>query len=166
MTAELPSYISAATDGQYFMQMSSRNDPDWRHEVISIIRNPEGVGIDPTPMLEGLSVELLQESVALVTRRGAEDLLKLIVSGSLLRGPNAQRIESNHILGRSVQEVLDLIGPGADYFTNHGHAEDGDDARFLVSGFHYNSMATTLYDICLIAVTSDRILVAWRFEDA
>ncbi|MEU3371676.1 hypothetical protein ABZ734_14570 [Streptomyces sp. NPDC006660] len=167
MTAELPPYLSARADsGEYFIQMSCRNDPDWRRDVTGMIRNPRGFGVDPSPLLEGLSVERLQESVAPVARRGAEDLLKLIVAGSLFDGVKAESIASDHGLTRSVHEALDLFGPEAEYFTNHGHAEDGDDAQFLVSGFHYNSMAVTLYDICLIAVASDRILVAWRFEDA
>ncbi|MFD7167636.1 hypothetical protein [Streptomyces violascens] len=167
MAADLPPYISARADsGEYFIQASRRNAPDWRYDVTEIIRNPQGAGIDPTAMFDNMSVELLQDSLAPVTRRGAEDLLKLIVSGSLFGGPDARLIESDHVLGRSIQELLDSLGPETEYFTNHGHAEDGDDAQFLVSAFHYNSMAVTLYDICLIAVSSDRILVAWRFEDA
>ncbi|MGW1869830.1 hypothetical protein ACWCPS_30260 [Streptomyces mauvecolor] len=167
MTAELPPCISTRADsGEHFVQVSRRNAPDWRHDVTDIIRNPQGVGIDPAAMFEDMSVERLQESLVPVTRRGAEDLLKLIVAGSLFDGPDTRLIESDHMLSRSIQEVLAPFGPGAEYFTNHGHAEEGDDAQFLVSAFHYNSMAVTLYDICLIAVTSDLILVAWRFEDA
>ncbi|GGU34005.1 hypothetical protein [Streptomyces violascens] len=101
-----------------------------------------------------------------VARRGAEDLLKLILSGSLFHGLDAQLIASDLVLARSIQEVLDSFGPGVEYFTNHGHAEDGEEAQFLVTGFHFNSLAVTLYDICPISVDSDRILVAWRFEDA
>ncbi|MFD7342363.1 hypothetical protein ACFV98_41365 [Streptomyces violascens] len=167
MTAELPARISALVDPRAcFTQLQRRTGPDWRRDVIRVVRHPQGIGVDPAPLLREASLDRLRESLAPVARRGAEDLLKLILSGSLFHGLDAQLIESDLVLARSIQEVLDSFGPGVEYFTNHGHAEDGEEAQFLVTGFHFNSLAVTLYDICLIAVDSDRILVAWRFEDA
>ncbi|WP_328309149.1 hypothetical protein OG432_07990 [Streptomyces sp. NBC_00442] len=163
----IPEYLSSlAKSGQCFIQAARRKDPDWRRDVLDIIQNPHGVGVDTTGLFTEISVARLRESLAPVGRKGAEDLLKLIAVGSLFNGPDVQFIESDPALSRAVDEALDQCGPGVEYFTNHGHAHDGSPESFLVSGFHFESLAVTLYDICLIAVGSDRILIAWRFEDA
>jgi len=116
-------------------------------------------------MFDALDPQELESSLMPVSRRGAEDLLKLVSFGSLQAGPNPSLEAPDAARDACISEILDSVGESALYFTNHGHAEDGDSADFLASSFHFNSLAVTVYNICIIAVTSDRILSAWRFED-
>lgn len=64
-----------------------------------------------------------------------------------------------------LRDVLNAVGNDARFFTNHGHAEDGEEADFLASSFHVNALAGTTIDICLIGVSDENVLVLWRFED-
>lgn len=64
-----------------------------------------------------------------------------------------------------LRDMLKAVGDGARFFTNHGNAEDGENADFLTSSFHTNALADATIDVCLIGVSDEKVLVLWRFED-
>lgn len=149
--------------------LTPRSHEDWADDLVAFTRGDcggESVGVDPVPMFEAVTGELVRQNLMPVTSEGAEELLKFLAVGSFYEGPDPSLREADEVRDGCVRDVLASVGDSVEFFTNHGHAEDGPDAEFLVSGFHWNSLAVTLYDVCLIGVTSERLLVAWRFEDA
>ncbi|MEU8651021.1 hypothetical protein [Streptomyces sp. NPDC048737] len=149
--------------------LAPRTRADWVDDLVAFTRGEvrgESTGVDPAPMFEEVAGELVRESLLPVGKEGAQDLLKLLALGSFYEGLDPSLREPDAARDKCVHELLEAVGDSVEFFTNHGHAEDGEDADFLVSGFHWNSLAITLYDVCLIGVTPERILVAWRFEDA
>lgn len=149
--------------------LAPRTHAHWVDDLVAFTRGEgrgESVGVDPAPMFEELTGELVRESLLSVGEEGARELLKLLALGSFYDGLDPSLRDPDAARDNCVREVLEAVGDSAEFFTNHGHAEDGEGADFLVSGFHWNSLAVTLYDVCLIGVTPERLLVAWRFEDA
>lgn len=149
--------------------LAPRTHQDWVDDLLAFTRGEgggESAGLDPVPMFEAVTGDLVRESLLPVTGEGAQELLKFLAVGSFYEGPDPSLRHPDKVRDGCVRDVLASVGESAEFFTNHGHAEDGADADFLVSGFHWNSLAVTLYDVCLIAVTPQRLLVAWRFEDA
>ncbi|NUK54481.1 hypothetical protein HRW14_30300 [Streptomyces lunaelactis] len=149
--------------------LAQRLHEDWVDDVLSVILDPSGaqhIGIDPATMFETVTAADLRESLLTVSRRGAEDLMKLLAAGSFYSGPDTSLQAPDEVRDSCVRDILRTVGEEAEFFTNHGHAEDETEANFLASAFHFNSLAVTLYDICLIAVSPDYLFVAWRFEDA
>lgn len=117
-------------------------------------------------MFEAVTSNGLRQSLLPVSGRGAEDLMKLIAVGSLDSGPDQSLKEPDEERDTCVRNILGAVGKKVEFFTNHGHAEAGEEADFLTTSYYSDSLAATLYDICLIAVSSDFVVVAWRFEDA
>ncbi|WP_405992094.1 hypothetical protein [Streptomyces sp. NBC_00986] len=146
-----------------------RQHEDWIADLLDFTQgknNGDRIGVKPSEMFDSVTHDVATASLLPVSRKGADELLKLLAVGSFDSGPNQSLLEADEARDSCVREVLDSVGKGSDLFTNHGHAEYGDTADFLTRSFHWNSLATTLYDVCLIAVTADRLLIAWRFEDA
>lgn len=149
--------------------LTGRAHQDWVDDLLAFTRSEnsaERIGLDPSVMFDSVTADQARESLLPVSRRGAEDLLKLLAVGSFYSGPDRSLQESDEARDGCVHDVLASVGDDAEFFTNHGHAEDEEAADFLTSSFHWNSLAVTLYDVCLIAVTSELLLIAWRFEDA
>lgn len=149
--------------------LKERGHPDWVHDLLAFTNGEGGtgpIGTDPSVMFDSVTADQIRDSLLPINRQGAEDLLKLVAVGSLYSGPDRALQEPDKTRDGCVRDVLDAVGDTAEFFTNHGHAEDGAAADFLASGFHWNSLAVTLYDVCLVAVGSEHLLIAWRFEDA
>ncbi|MFC8919969.1 hypothetical protein ACFT5C_29870 [Streptomyces sp. NPDC057116] len=168
---ELPECATWLVDERHaFLCLTTRVNEDWTEDVLAAISTgsdgPGRVGIDPVGMFGDITADDLRSSVLPVSRRGAEDLLRLLAVGSFFDGPDMSLREPDETRDTCVRDILASVGEEAEFFTNHGHAEDGDAADFLAAGFHYNSLARVLYDVCLIGVARDRLLLAWRFEDA
>lgn len=166
----LPECATALFDPHWTaLRLAPRIHEDWIDDVVAFTRGEghgESVGVYPASVFEAVTGELVRESLLPVTGEGAQELLKFIAVGSLYEGADPSLRDPDAARDRCIREVLESVGCSAEFFTNHGHAEDGEDADFLVSAFHWNSLAATLYDICLVGVTPQRLLVAWRFEDA
>jgi hypothetical protein len=167
---ELPACATGLIDErQTFLCLVQRVHEDWIEDVLETIRGSDGrtrVGLDPTGLFGELTPADLRQNLLPVSRPGAEDLLRLLAVGSFYSGPDPTLREPNEVRDACVRAVIDSVCGDAEFFTNHGHAEDGDAADFFASSFHWNSLAEVLYDVCLIGVSPDWILVAWRFEDA
>ncbi|MFJ4920369.1 hypothetical protein [Streptomyces sp. NPDC088725] len=152
-----------------FLFLAQRANEDWVHDALSVIQGSKSgdrIGVAPVAMFDAVTSDDLRQSLLSVNRRGAEDLLKLLAVGSFHLGPDASLREANEVRDGCVRGIVRAVGEEVEFFTNHGHAEDGADADFFASSFHFNSLSTVLYDVCLIAVSSQYLLVAWRFEDA
>lgn len=149
--------------------LKERGRQDWVHDLLEFTNGAGGaeiIGTDPSVMFDSVTGDQIRESLLPIRRQGAEDLLKLVAVGSLYSGPDQALQEPDEARDGCVRHVLDAVGDTAEFFTNHGHAEDGAAADFLASSFHWNSLAVTLYDVCLVAVGPEHLLIAWRFEDA
>ncbi|MCQ4201218.1 hypothetical protein ACFW5W_11610 [Streptomyces sp. NPDC058783] len=142
---------------QTFVTLSHKKDDDWYQVASELVREHAA--------LHNVDASGLRDSVMEVSRKGALDLATLISTGSLLYGPRYSAQQRDHERDSCLSDVLDSVGEGARYFTNHGEAEEGDDANFLASGYHVNALAETALDVCLIGVSHDSILILWRFED-
>ncbi|MEU0398737.1 hypothetical protein ABZ318_00470 [Streptomyces sp. NPDC006197] len=170
-SGELPECARRLIDERHvFLSLSRRVHEDWAEDVLAEIRGGpkgrDGVGVDPSGLFGDISADDLHGSVLGVSRTGAEELMRLLAVGSFYSGPEASLREPDEMRDTCIRGILDAVGGGAEFFTNHGHAEDGDAADYFAGGFHYNSLASVLYDVCLIGVTRDRLLITWRFEDA
>ncbi|MDA4885420.1 hypothetical protein ACI3K5_27620 [Streptomyces sp. MPA0124] len=142
---------------QTFVTLSHRKGDDWYQAASELVREHAA--------LHNVDASGLRDSVLEVSRKGALDLATLISTGSLLYGPRYSAQQRDHERDSCLSDVLDSVGEGARYFTNHGEAEEGDDANFLASAYHVNALAETTLDVCLIGVSHDSILILWRFED-
>ncbi|QZZ29055.1 hypothetical protein [Streptomyces sp. ST1015] len=167
----LPESVTGLFDPRYsLLRLVPRKHEEWADDLVALMRGARsetGFGVDPAVMFDELSGAEVRESLLPVTRESAQDLLKIIAAGSLHDGVDAAALRHpDEIRDGCIREMLDSMGDSVEFFTNHGCAEEGPDADFLVSGFHWESFAVTLYDIGLVAVSPDRLLVAWRFEDA
>jgi hypothetical protein len=116
-------------------------------------------------VLRHVDREELREGILPVSPAQALDLAKLISGGSLLSGSNKSLRAPDEERDARLRELLRGVGAGAHFFTNHGHAEDGEEGDFLASAFHVNGLAGITIDVCLIGVSDERVLVLWRFED-
>ncbi|MEU0374224.1 hypothetical protein ABZ070_29005 [Streptomyces sp. NPDC006283] len=170
VTENLPECAIRYFDGQNtLLHLARRTNRDWMADVLSVVAGAKGIahaGVEAATMFGTVTIDDLRRSLLPVSESGARDLLKLLAVGSFYWGPEESLHRPDPVRDKCVRDTLQAVGSGADFFTNHGHAEDGYEADFLQAGFHFNSLATTLYDICLIAVSPDFLLVAWRFEDA
>ncbi|MFL4948466.1 hypothetical protein ACJ6WE_14070 [Streptomyces sp. MMS24-I31] len=117
------------------------------------------------PVLRQVDRTELRDSILEVSPPKALDLAGLISAGSLLYGPLESLRTPDAERDACLRDVLNAVGNDARFFTNHGHAENGDEADFLASSFHANALAGTTIDICLIGVSDENVLVLWRFED-
>ncbi|MFD5651417.1 hypothetical protein [Streptomyces sp. NPDC127039] len=142
---------------QTFVALSHRKDDDWYQVATELARG--------NAALHNVDASELRDSVMEISRKGALDLATLISAGSLLYGPRYSAQRRDHGRDSCLSDVLDSVGEGARYFTNHGEAEEGNAANFLASTYHVNALADTALDVCLIGVSHDRILILWRFED-
>ncbi|MDV9169507.1 hypothetical protein R6V09_05080 [Streptomyces sp. W16] len=169
-TGSLPKCATRLFDTRWTcLCLLQRKHEDWIVDLLAFTQGKnsgEHIGIEPSEMFDSVTDSQVRESLLPVPRKGAEDLLKLLALGSFDSGPNQSLQEVDEGRDSCVCDVLASAGENIDFFTNHGHAEYGDSADFLTRSFHWNSLATTLYDVCLIAVAADRLLIAWRFEDA
>jgi len=142
---------------QSFAGLAVRTGADWHDTVMETIqRNPELRQVDRSE---------LRDSLLEVSPAQALDLAGLISVGSLLYGPRESLRRPNTERDACLRDILESAGSGARFYTNHGHAEDGEAADFLASSFHANTLAGTTVDICLIGVSNENVLVLWRFED-
>ncbi|MFJ8540657.1 hypothetical protein ACIRFH_01335 [Streptomyces sp. NPDC093586] len=154
---ELPACARGHFDQrQTFVALSHRKDDDWHHIAGEMIKH--------SPALHGVDTSELRDSVMEISHNGALQLATLISVGSLLYGPRSLP-NHDHERDTCLSRVLDCAGEGARYFTNHGEAEEGDEADFLSSAFHANTLADATIDVCLIGVSEDAVLILWRFED-
>ncbi|MHB9859671.1 hypothetical protein [Streptomyces sp. YIM S03343] len=137
-------------------------------DVVAFMRGGavgRSVGVDPVPLFETVTRESVRESLLPVTGEGARDLLTFLAVGSFYDGPDPSLREPDEVRDGCVREVLASVGDRAVFFTNHGHAGDVQDSDgdpgpgFMASGFHWNSLAVTLYDVCLIG--SPAITCSW-----
>lgn len=169
-TSILPKCATRLFDSRRtFLCLLQRKHEDWIVDLLAFTRGEnsgERIGIEPSEMFESVTDDQARASLLPVSRKGAEELLKLLAIGSFDSGPDQSLQEVDEVRDSCVRDVLASAGEDPDFFTNHGHAENGNSAGFLTRSFHWNSLAITLYDVCLIAVTADRLLIAWRFEDA
>lgn len=107
----------------------------------------------------------MEESLFEVSRENALDLSKFIAFGSLLRGPVPSALDADGRRDSLLAHMFDRLGADACFWTNHGGAEDGQESGFLSSSFHVNVLAEATIDLCLIGVSSEAVLILWRFED-
>ncbi|MFV0128254.1 hypothetical protein ACLGI4_11125 [Streptomyces sp. HMX112] len=156
-------------DRHTFLLVTRRSSEDWVDDAIAVLRSSneaEYMGLDPATVFEALTADDLRQNLLPVARRGAEDIVKLLLVGSFYSGPDASLLRPDKARDDCVRAILDTAGEAARYFTNHGHAEEGYEANFLTANFHFNSLAATLWDVCLIAASPTTLLIVWRFEDA
>lgn len=142
---------------QSFAAINSRGETEWNETVVEMVHGTHALRI--------VDRTTLRDSLLEVSHEGALDLARLISGGSLLYGPSESLRTLDTERDECLRETLATAGKNARFFTNHGHAEDGDQADFLVSSFHVNSLADTTIDVCLIGVSDENVLVLWRFED-
>lgn len=142
---------------QSFAVLVARRGADWHDTVMEAIRG--------NPVLSQVDRQELQESILEISPRQAMELAGLISTGSLLYGPSESLHAPDTERDACLREILRATGNGARFFTNHGHAEDGEEGDFLSSSFHANVLAGTTIDICLLGVSDENVLVLWRFED-
>ncbi|MFS4091443.1 hypothetical protein [Streptomyces sp. AF1A] len=142
---------------QSFAALVARRGADWCDIVMETIQG--------NPVLREVDRGELRDSVLEVSPAQALELARLISAGSLLYGPHESLRVPDMERDACLRELLRAVGDGARFFTNHGHAEDGEEADFLASSFHANVLAGTTIDICLIGVSDENVLVLWRFED-
>ncbi|MET8807179.1 hypothetical protein [Streptomyces sp. NPDC004546] len=142
---------------QSFAALVARRDADWNDTVMETIQG--------NPVLRQVDRGELRDSILEVSLAQALELAGLISAGSLLYGPHESLRAPDVERDICLREILRAVGDGARFFTNHGHAEDGEEADFLASSFHANVLAGTTIDICLIGVSDENVLVLWRFED-
>ena len=155
---DLPGCLQGYFDErQSFAAISSRRESDWHENVVEMVRGTHALRI--------VDSTTLRDSLLEVSHEGALDLARLISGGSLLYGPSESLRTLDTERDDCLRETLAAAGENTRFFTNHGHAEDGDQADFLVSSFHVDSLADTTIDVCLIGVSEENILVLWRFED-
>ncbi|MBK3577734.1 hypothetical protein JHN63_28830 [Streptomyces sp. MBT65] len=169
-TGSLPKCATRLFDTRWTcLYLLPRKHEDWIVDLLAFTQGKnsgEHIGIEPSGMFDSVTDDQARVSLLPVSRKGAEDLLKLLAVGSFYSGPDPSLQEVDEVRDSCMRDILASAGEDLDFFTNHGHAENGDEADFLTHSFHWNSLATTLYDVCLIAVAADRLLIAWRFEDA
>lgn len=144
-------------DRQSFAALVARRGSDWQATVMEAIQE--------NSVLRHVDRSELQDGILEISPAQALDLAKLISIGSLLYGPRASLHKPDAERDACLREILKAVGNGARFFTNHGQAEDGEDADFLAASFHANALADTTIDICLIGVSDENVLVLWRFED-
>ncbi|WP_344015993.1 hypothetical protein [Streptomyces thermospinosisporus] len=143
--------------GEYstFVALVSREGGDWGSVVVEAAR--------AVPVLQNLNVADLKNTVLGISSKDAFDVARLISGGSLLYGPprpieNAQR-------DACLLNLFEALGEHAEFFTNHGEAEDGETGDFSTLSCHVNVLAETTIDVCLIGVSDSKVLILWRFED-
>ncbi len=143
-----------------FAALASWRGGEWPHAVAEIVREH--------PVLRSVEPEILAEHTQeVLSPSGALELATLISAGSLLT-PRADALSlrtPDPSRERCLRQVLECLGEGARYFTNHGEAEEEKDADFLATAFFADAIAGPTMDICLIGVTDQRLLVLWRFEE-
>ena len=142
---------------QCFAALAPRRGVDWHETVLETIRE--------NPALQQVERSELRDSLLEISAAEALDLAKFISAGSLLYGPRESLRTPDKERDDCLRDILKSAGKGARFFTNHGHAEDGEEADFLAASFHANTLAGTSIDICLIGVSDENVLVLWRFED-
>ncbi|MFE3634669.1 hypothetical protein [Streptomyces cellostaticus] len=142
---------------QSFAALVARDGADWHDTVMAAIQG--------NPVLRQVDRQELRDSILEVSPSQAMELAGLISVGSLLYGPSASLRAPDEERDACLRELLGVVGNDARFFTNHGHAEDGEEGDFLASSFHANVLAGTTIDICLVGVSDDNVLVLWRFED-
>ncbi|MFR9796264.1 hypothetical protein ACL02U_10230 [Streptomyces sp. MS06] len=142
---------------QSFAALVARTGGDWRDTVMEAIKGHS--------VLRHVDRRELQDSLLEVSPSEAMELAGLISVGSLVYGPSESLRAPDGERDACLREVLRAAGNGARFFTNHGHAEDGEDGDFLASSFHANVLAGLTIDICLLGVSDENVLVLWRFEE-
>ncbi|MEU6771112.1 hypothetical protein [Streptomyces sp. NPDC046759] len=142
---------------QAFAALAARRGPDWYDTVMEAIRG--------NLILRQVDRSELRDAILEVSPAHALDLARLISRGSLLHGPHASLRTPDVERDACLRDILEAVGTSARFFTNHGHAEDGEEADFLASSFHAHTLVGTTIDICLIGVSDDNVLVLWRFEE-
>lgn len=155
---DLPACVQGRFDErQSFAALVARKGADWHDTVMDTIQEH--------PALRQVDRTELRDGILQVAPHKALDLAGLISVGSLLYGPLKSLRTPDVERDACLRDVLNAVGNDARFFTNHGHAEDGEEADFLASSFHANALAGTTIDICLIGVSDENVLVLWRFED-
>ncbi|MYW48486.1 hypothetical protein [Streptomyces sp. SID161] len=140
-----------------FAALVARGGADWHDTVMRAIQG--------NPVLRQVDRQELRGGILEVSPGQAAQLAGLISVGSLLYGPCASLRAPDEERDACLRELLGAVGNGARFFTNHGHAEDGEEGDFLAPSFHANVLAGTTIDICLVGVSDENVLVLWRFED-
>lgn len=154
----LPECVQGCFDErQSFAALAVRTGADWHDTVMETIQG--------NPVLRQVDRSELRASLLEVSPAQALDLAGLISVGSLLYGPRESLRRPNAERDACLRDILESAGSGARFYTNHGHAEDGEAADFLATSFHANTLVGTTVDICLIGVSNENVLVLWRFED-
>ncbi|MBN0046303.1 hypothetical protein JS756_19780 [Streptomyces actuosus] len=157
-TTGLPPCVRGRFDElQSFAALLARTGEDWRVTVMESIRGH--------PVLRHVDRRELQDSLLEVSPSQAVELVGLISVGSLVHGPSESLRVPNAERDACLREVLRAVGNGARFFTNHGHAEDGEEGDFLASSFHADVLAGLTIDVCLLGVSDENVLVLWRFEE-
>ncbi|MEU0048510.1 hypothetical protein [Streptomyces sp. NPDC006309] len=155
---DLPACVRGRFDErQAFVALGARGGADWHDTVMEVIQG--------NPVLRQVDRQELRDSLLEVSPGQAMELAGLISVGSLLYGPCTSLRAPDEKRDACLRELLRAAGNGARFFTNHGHAEDGEEGDFLASSFHANVLAGTTIDICLVGVSDEDVLVLWRFED-
>ncbi|MGC9501326.1 RNase A-like domain-containing protein [Streptomyces sp. WG7] len=112
-----------AGNGQKNAALSPREGGNWRQVVTGTVKG--------NPSLRNMNSSELRESIMEVSRENVFDLAKLISAGGLLHDPRVSLRHGDHERDSCLLDVLDTVGEGARYFTNHGQAEEGENADFL-----------------------------------
>ncbi|MEU9577374.1 hypothetical protein [Streptomyces chilikensis] len=160
-TMPLPPCAGERFDARHcFAALASWSGGDWSHAVTEIVRGH--------PVLQSVEPEVLADHTQeVLSPSGALELATLISAGSLL-SPRAGAVSlrtPDPSREQCLRQVLECLGEGARYFTNHGEVEEGKDADYLATAFFADAIAGPTMDICLIGVTDQRLLVLWRFEE-
>ncbi|OIJ69451.1 hypothetical protein [Streptomyces mangrovisoli] len=154
----LPACAKDRFDGAHsFATLVARAGADWHGTVIDAVQGH--------PVLRHVDRRELGESVLEVSPAQAVELAGLISVGSLVYGPGESLRAPDPERDACLREVVWAAGNGARFFTNHGHAEDGEEGDFLASSFHAKVLAGPTVDICLVGVSDENVLILWRFED-
>lgn len=142
---------------QSFATLAARRSADWHDTALEAVQRH--------PVLQQVDRREFRDSILEVLPTQALDLAGFISVGSLLYGPSESLRTPDAERDARLGDILKTVGNGARFFTNHGHAEDGEEADFLASSFHVNVLTKTTMDVCLIGVSDENVLVLWRFED-
>ncbi|WP_030542616.1 hypothetical protein [Streptomyces albus] len=166
----LPSCALDLFDPRFtYLTLLPRMERDWATDIVTALAPDSSTPPDretrrPPAEISSVSGTTLHGNLWKISRLGAADLLKIIAVGSLLGGLDASAFTPDNRRDDCIQQLLRDFSEDDLYLTNHGHAEDGDEESLLSRTFHFSAMTSSLLDVALVAISSSRILVAWRFE--
>ncbi|MCX2971828.1 MULTISPECIES: hypothetical protein [Streptomyces] len=167
---ELPQDAEQAfRDGQVFLRHVKREASDWREDVVKAVTfapaDPDVGVLRRRAELLGVSTADLCENLLNVSKGAAMNVLRFIAGGSLIYGPASLSVETAMSIENCIASIFSAFGDCASFFTNHGAAEDGAPESCFSGSYHVNVVASSVMDLCIIAVSDDEIFIGWRCEE-